>query len=78
MVVSSRKRHQMRHLDVLYHFLRDQEVDGSNPFAPTNYFTISNLQAYELWLIAWRWNAGTRRSMVQIHSPDHSQNPPFH
>jgi hypothetical protein len=36
MVVRSRKRHQMRHLDVLYHFLRDQEVDGSNPFAPTN------------------------------------------
>jgi hypothetical protein len=30
-----RKRHQMRHLDVFYHFLRDQEVDGSNPFAPT-------------------------------------------
>jgi hypothetical protein len=27
--------------------LRDQEVDGSNPFAPTNYFTISNLQAHE-------------------------------
>ena len=35
MVAESRKRHQMRHLDVLYRLLRDQEVDGSNPFAPT-------------------------------------------
>ena len=35
MVVESRKRHQMRHLDVLYRLLRDQEVYGSNPFAPT-------------------------------------------
>jgi hypothetical protein len=26
MVVESRKRHQMRHLDVLYRLLRDQEV----------------------------------------------------
>ena len=36
MVVQSGKRHQMRHLDVFYRLLRDQEVDGSNPFAPTN------------------------------------------
>jgi hypothetical protein len=26
MVVQSRKRHQMRHLDVFYRLLRDQEV----------------------------------------------------
>ena len=36
MVVQSGKRHEMRHLDVFYRLLRDQEVDGSNPFAPTN------------------------------------------
>ena len=35
MVLESRKRHQMRHLDVLYRLLRDQEVGGSNPLAPT-------------------------------------------
>jgi C-terminal processing protease CtpA/Prc len=29
MVVDSRKRHQMRHLDVLYRLLRDQEVSSS-------------------------------------------------
>lgn len=34
MVVESRKRHQMRHLDVLYRLLRDQEVGASNPLAP--------------------------------------------
>jgi hypothetical protein len=44
MVVEPRKRHQMRHLDVLYRLLRDQEVDGSNPFAPTNSFGTNELQ----------------------------------
>src|SRR5215831_7147416 len=32
----SRKRHQMRHLRIFDFLVRDQEVDGSNPFAPTN------------------------------------------
>jgi hypothetical protein len=27
--------------------VRDQEVGGSNPLAPTNYFKISNLQEHE-------------------------------
>ena len=35
MVRTSRKRYQTRHLDLFYRFLRNQEVDGSNPFAPT-------------------------------------------
>ena len=39
MVLESRKRHQMRHLDVFYRLLRDQEVGGSNPLAPTTYPT---------------------------------------
>jgi hypothetical protein len=31
--------------DLVWHNLvRDQEVGGSNPLAPTNYFTINNLQ----------------------------------
>jgi hypothetical protein len=38
MAVESRKRHQMRHLDVLYRLLRDQEVDGSNPLLPRNFW----------------------------------------
>ena len=37
MALKSRKRHQMRHLDVFSRLFRDQEVDGSNPFAPTTY-----------------------------------------
>ena len=39
MVGKSRKRYQTRHLDLFYRLLRDQEVDGSNPFAPTIYPT---------------------------------------
>ena len=35
MVRKSRKRYQTRHLDLFYCFLRDQAVDGSNPFAAT-------------------------------------------
>jgi hypothetical protein len=35
--MESRKRHQMRHLDVLYRLLRGQGVGGSNPFAPTTF-----------------------------------------
>ena len=45
--------------------VRDQEVDGSNPFAPTISFRTNNLQAHELWLIAWCWS---RRSIVQVLS----------
>jgi len=29
------KRHQIKHLGFLLPLVRDQEVDGSNPFAPT-------------------------------------------
>jgi hypothetical protein len=56
MVVESRKRHQMRHLDVLYGLLRDQEVDGSNPFAPTIFkgFLVFSLQ----FLVSIRANSG--------------------
>ena len=43
--------------------IRDQEVDGSNPFAPTISFRTNNLQTYGEVKTAWR---RTRRSMVQI------------
>ena len=32
------KRHQIKHLGFFATLVRDQEVDGSNPFAPTNFF----------------------------------------
>lgn len=43
MIVESRKRHQMRHLDVLHRLLRDQEVGGSSPLAPTTYPEVNQL-----------------------------------
>jgi len=55
--------------------VRDQEAVGSNPIAPTNYFTISNFQAHELWLIAWCW---ARRLIVQVLSLRPLQIPTFH
>ena len=33
-----------KRLRIFETMVRDQEVDGSNPFAPTNFFGISNLQ----------------------------------
>ena len=30
------KRHQRKHLEFFDSLVRDQEVDGANPFAPTN------------------------------------------
>ena len=46
--------------------IRDQEVDGSNPFAPTNPFRTNNLQTHIYSLTAW---SRARRSAVQIKSP---------
>src|SRR5437588_6617978 len=47
--------------------VRDQEVDGSNPFAPTTSFRANNLQQRRVpttyWLCA-------KRSVVQMSSPN--------
>src|SRR5437667_11569603 len=67
MVVESRKRHQMRHLDVLYRLLRDQEVGGSNPLAPTTSFRANNLQQRKVPTTSWLC---AKRSVVQMSSPN--------
>ena len=46
--------------------VRDQEDGGSNPLAPTNPFTIDNLQQAKERKTAWR---SAMRSMVQIYLP---------
>src|SRR5260370_33626443 len=45
--------------------VRDQEVEGSNPFAPTISFRTNNLQTQIYSLTAW---CRARRSSVQIES----------
>src|SRR5437016_5729202 len=49
----------------LARLVRDQEVDGSNPFAPTISFRTNNLQTQIYSLTAW---CRARRSAVQIES----------
>src|SRR6266851_5708789 len=39
----------------LARLVRDQEVDGSNPFAPTNSFRTSNLQHTKKSKTSWLW-----------------------
>jgi len=41
------KRRQIKHLGYFATLVGDQEVDGSNPFAPTTSFRTSKLQAHE-------------------------------
>jgi hypothetical protein len=36
-----------------YPLVRDQEVEGSNPFAPTTSFRTNNLQTHIYSLTAW-------------------------
>ena len=48
MVGKSRKRHQMRHLGVFYRLFRDQEVEGSNPFAPNTSLKFNNFMLLSL------------------------------
>src|SRR5882762_7046384 len=59
----------------LARLVRDQEVDGSNPFAPTISFGTNNLQTHNSQVSAWCW---TRRSMVQALSLRPLQIPTFH
>jgi hypothetical protein len=47
---------------------RDQEVDGSNPFAPTNSFRANNLQRRKVQSTSWLLAS---KSVVQMHSPKH-------
>ena len=54
--------------------VRDQEVDGSNPFAPTTSFRTNNLQHAKERKTAW---CKTRRSAVQFDSRPTALNPPF-
>ncbi len=49
------KRHQIKHLGFFVTLVRDQEVDGSNPFAPTTSFRTNNLQAHKGSWSAWLW-----------------------
>jgi hypothetical protein len=51
MVVAFRKL-QMRHFDVLYRLLVDQEVDGSNPFARPLHPRIQQLHVHAVFLEA--------------------------
>ena len=51
---------------VFLQLVRDQEVEGSNPFAPTNSFETNNLHYTKMPMTSWLW---TRRSKIQIHSP---------
>src|SRR5882762_988184 len=46
--------------------VRDQEVDGSNPFAPTISSRTNNLQTHIYSLTAW---SRARRSVIQMQSP---------
>ena|SRR5208283_222009 len=55
-----------KRLRIFEFLVRDQEDGGSNPLAPTNPFTIDNLQQTKEPKTAWR---STMRSMVQIYLP---------
>ena len=59
---------------VICPLVRDQEVDGSNPFAPTTSFRTNNLQHAKERKTAW---CKTRRSAVQFDSRPTALNPPF-
>ena len=48
--------------------IRDQEVDGSNPFAPTNSFRANNLQRRAVQSTSWLLAS---KSVVQMRSPKH-------
>ena len=52
----------------LARLVRDQEVEGSNPFAPTISFRTNSLQTQIYSLTAW---SRTRRSKVKSLCPDH-------
>ncbi len=54
--------------------VRDQEVDGSNPFAPTISFATNNLKTHNSQVSAWCW---TMRSIVQVLSLRPLQIPTF-
>src|SRR5438034_1196950 len=47
--------------------VRDQEVDGSNPFAPTTSFRANNLQQRKVPTTSWLC---AKRSVVQMSSPN--------
>src|SRR5436305_13336303 len=47
--------------------VRDQEVDGSNPFAPTTSFKANNLQRRKVPTTSWLC---AKRSVVQVSSPN--------
>src|SRR5258708_31035694 len=47
--------------------VRDQEVDGSNPFAPTTSFKANNLQQRKVPTTSWLC---AKRSVVQMSSPN--------
>src|SRR5947207_14456882 len=47
--------------------VRDQEVDGSNPFAPTTSFKANNLQRRKVPTTSWLC---AKRSVVQMSSPN--------
>src|SRR5437016_4999224 len=49
------KRRQIKHLGYFARLVRDQEVDGSNPFAPTTSFRTSNLQYTKKPKAFWLW-----------------------
>src|SRR5260370_35116590 len=61
------KRRQIKHLGVFVTLVRDQEVDGSNPFAPTNSFRTSNLQHTKKPKTSWLC---AKRSVVPMSSPN--------
>src|ERR1700704_2641811 len=51
----------------LARLVRDQEVDGSNPFAPTTSFRANNLQQRKVPTTSWLC---AKRSVVQMSSPN--------
>src|SRR5436853_7528676 len=51
----------------LARLVRDQEVDGSNPFAPTTSFRANNLQQRKAPTTSWLC---AKRSVVQMSSPN--------
>src|SRR5216684_9028923 len=59
----------------LARLVRDQEVDGSNPFAPTISFGTNNLQTHNSQVSAWCW---TMWPIVQVLSLRQLQIPTFH
>jgi hypothetical protein len=59
----------------LHLVVRDQEVEGSNPFAPTISLRTNNLRGTRKSLSAW---SRARRSVVQIKSPGPAYSLFFH